>query len=127
MNRNIKLGRVRAIVPTALLAVAMAASSSANAADPAMATRITSNVLKAMAVLVQGNGLSQCVMVLYERPVLGPTLRLNTSQNYQLYAMSTTNCQPGTGLAGLRGSIGFQGSNSGTLDITLNNSGFSYR
>ncbi|PPV07058.1 putative membrane protein [Xanthomonas bromi] len=126
MNPNMLLRKARAIVPTALFVLAVTFGSSASA-EPLMSIRITSHVLPAMAVLVQGNGLIQCVQLLYERPVLGPNLRLNTSGNYQLYAMSTSNCQPGTGMAGLRTSIGFAGSESGIFEMDLRNSGFSHR
>ncbi|WP_245149956.1 hypothetical protein, partial [Xanthomonas axonopodis] len=125
MNPNMLLRKPRAIVPAALFLLAVTVSSSASA-EPLMSTRITSHVLPAMAVLVRGNGLNTCVPLLYEKPVLGPNLRLNTSGNYQLYAMSTTNCQAGTALAGLYGSVGFIGSKSGTFSIDLSNSGFSY-
>ncbi|WDN12036.1 hypothetical protein [Xanthomonas oryzae] len=126
MNREIPCGNVRTIVPTALLLLALMVSSSAQA-EPVISTRITSHALGAFAVLVVGNGLKTCVSLIYNKPVLGPDLKLNTPNDYQLYAMSTVNCQPGTGMAGLYGTLGFQGSNSGTLDISLSNSGFSYR
>jgi len=126
MNRKIPCGNVRTIVPVALLLLALMVSSSAQAA-PVISTRITSHVLGALAVLVVGKDVNTCVPLIYERPVLGPNLELNTPSNYKLYAMSTVNCQPGTGMAGLYGTLGFQGSNSGKLDISLSNSGFSYR
>lgn len=126
MNRKIPCGKVRAIVPTALLVLAMMASSSAQA-GPVISTRITSHVLNALAVLVVGKDVNKCVQLIYEKPVLGPDLEVNTPNNYRLYAMSTVDCQPGTGMAGLYGTLGFQGSNSGKLDISVSNSGFSYR
>ncbi|QBG86347.1 hypothetical protein EYR27_14310 [Xanthomonas oryzae] len=126
MNREIPCGNVRTIVPTALLLLALMVSSSAQA-QPVISTKITSHVLGAFAVLVVGNGVKSCTQLLYDMPVLGPALKSNTPNDYQLFAMSTVNCQPGTAMAGLSGTLGFQGSNSGKLDISLNNSGFSYR
>ncbi|PPV10923.1 hypothetical protein XavaCFBP5823_05810 [Xanthomonas axonopodis pv. vasculorum] len=125
MNQNMLLRKPRAIVSAALFLLAVTVSSSASA-EPLMSTRFTNHVGGARAVLVTGNGLNTCVPLTYNRPVVGPNLKLNTPNSYQLIAMSTANCQAGTGMAGLYHTIGFEGSNSGTEDIDLTNSGFSF-
>ncbi|HHZ24600.1 TPA: hypothetical protein HH295_11675 [Xanthomonas vasicola pv. zeae] len=125
MNREIPCGKVRTIVPTALLLLALVSSSAQ--AEPMISTKFISIVERAGAVLVVGNGLQTCVPLRYKRSVPGPNLKLNTPDNYQFYAMSTANCQPGTAMAGFYTTLGFQGENSATITIGLSNSGFSYR
>ncbi|WP_235047215.1 hypothetical protein, partial [Xanthomonas vasicola] len=94
---------------------------------PVISTKFISIVERAGAVLVVGNGLQTCVPLRYKRSVPGPNLKLNTPDNYQFYAMSTANCQPGTAMAGFYTTLGFQGENSATIVFGLSNSGFSYR
>ncbi|MBV6744582.1 hypothetical protein FQK02_02310 [Xanthomonas vasicola] len=125
MNREIPCGKVRTIVPTALLLLALVSSSAQ--AEPMISTKFISIVERAGAVLVVGNGLQTCVPLRYKRSVPGPNLKLNTPDNYQFYAMSTANCQPGTAMAGFYTTLGFQGENSATIVFGLSNSGFSYR
>ncbi|MFL8002381.1 hypothetical protein Q5N24_007550, partial [Xanthomonas vasicola] len=79
MNREIPCGKVRTIVPTALLLLALVSSSAQ--AEPVISTKFISVVESAGAVLVVGNGLKTCVPLGYNRSVPGPNLRLNTDNN----------------------------------------------